>query len=94
MQGQKEVTVAIPVMISAVNIHTTNGSLFIEPSFAVSSNWLPKSEQSFDVSFYGPDGEKVWQVFELKPIEVELLAQNFGLGSGRLYEVNQDNLEI
>ena len=85
---------AIPVMISAVNIHTTNGSLFIEPSFAVSSNWLPKSEQSFDVSFYGPDGEKVWQICELKPIEVELLAQNFGLGSGRLYEVNQDTLEI
>jgi hypothetical protein len=85
---------AIPVMISNLNIHTTYGTLFIEPSFAVSSNWLPKSEQSYDVSFYGPDGNKVWQVFELKPMEVELLAQNFGLGSGRLYEVNDDSLEI
>ena len=81
---------AIPVMISNLQIHTTNGTLFIEPSFAVSSNWLPKSEQSYDVSFYGPDGNVVWQVFELKPMEVELLAQNFGLGSGRLYEVKDE----
>jgi hypothetical protein len=89
-----EVVMAIPVMISSLNIHTTFGTLFIEPSFAVSSNWLPKSEQSFDVSFYGPDGTKVWQVFEMKPMEVELLAQNFGLGAGRLYEVNNDTFEI
>ncbi len=81
---------AIPVMISTLHIHTTNGTLFIEPSFAVSSSWLPKSEQSYDVSFYGPDGNMVWQVFELKPMEVELLAQNFGLGSGRLYKVNEE----
>lgn len=85
---------AIPVTISTVNIHTTNGTIFIEPSFAVSSNWLPKSEQSYDVSFYGPDGKLVWRVFELKPMEVELLAQNFGLGSGRLYEVKNDDFMI
>ncbi|MEO0092766.1 MAG: hypothetical protein ABIK93_00600 [candidate division WOR-3 bacterium] len=85
---------AIPVMISSLNIHTTNGTLFIEPSFAVSSDWLPKSEQSYDVSFYGPDGSKVWQIFELKPMEVELIAQNFGLGLGRLYEIKDDTFDI
>lgn len=84
---------AIPVTISSLNIHTTNGTLFIEPSFAVSSNWLPKCEQSYDVSFYGPNGVKVWQIFELKPMEVELLAQNFGMGTGRLYEIKDYPLE-
>uniref|UniRef100_A0A7C6EAZ4 Uncharacterized protein n=1 Tax=candidate division WOR-3 bacterium TaxID=2052148 RepID=A0A7C6EAZ4_UNCW3 len=84
----------IPVMISGINIHTTKGTLFIEPSFAVSSNWLPKSEQSYDVSFYGPDGALVWRIFELRPMEVELLAQNFGLGQGRLYEIKDDTFTI
>ncbi|MDH5186233.1 MAG: hypothetical protein OEZ20_04995 [candidate division WOR-3 bacterium] len=85
---------AIPVTISTFHLHTTFGTLFIEPSFAVSPSWLPRSEQSYNVYFYGPNGEKVWEICELKPIEVELLTQNFGLGVGRLYSTNIDDLEI